>query len=297
MYEQTQSHMLNVNIDFLKVAYREVMENGVAVEIGAQYGKNLNRNLENLLWRIQNGSYFPQLQDWLQMEDVEGHCKKYVFRAFEDQILRYLFGKILKAIYEPKIQHSIANLKKESLSQRSRWPNLAKVEIDVAEFLTKLNLEDMIHFLEQDIVDKNFVRYIGRLLQSGVKLHTECVDSESKSSLSFFSMMQSVCEYYILQILDSNREKKLNGKISVAQRDKNLKILFENVDDAQMVYRRLYRGLREMEIDLTKDKICTLTKFFESKKQFDVARLQRGKILRASYQRINSIWEKGKKQG
>lgn len=186
MYDRTQSHMLNVSIDSLKVAYREVMENGIAIEIGAQYGKKLNRNLENLLWRIQNGSYFPQLQDWLQMEEIGGHCKKYVFRAFEDQILQYLFGKILKAIYEPKIQHIMANLKKKSLSQRSRWLNLAIVEIDVAEFLTKRNLEDMIHFLEQDVVDKNFVRYIGCLLQSGVKLHRECVDSESKSSLSFF---------------------------------------------------------------------------------------------------------------
>lgn len=100
-------------------------------------------------------------------------------------------------------------------------------------------------------------------------------------------MMQSVCEYYILQILDSDREKKLNGKISVVQGDKNFGLLFENMDDARMIYRQLYRGLRE--IDLSKDKICTLTKFFDNKKQLSVGRLPRRNIVRPSGQKVNSI--------
>lgn len=283
MYDRTQSLMLNVNIDSLKAVYWELMKNGVAVEIGILYGENLDENLKKLLIRISNCSYFPQPQDWFQRRDALDRYKKYISRAFEDMIVQYLFGKLLESIYEPKKQHFMATIREMAPIRKSHAKLkifLVCIEIDAEKFITKINQENLIRFLEQEIYDKFFVRYFRRLLESGVKLLGECTDSKSESTIFFLSMMRSVCEYYILQILGCDQELGLTGEMCVRQKDKNLCYMFDKSSDAKIIYRRLYRRLKELGLDISKDNICTLS-HISDKKQFSKVSPSRRTITRA----------------
>ena len=270
-YGRAQALMQYVNIETLTEAYWELMENDVAVVVGVKYGENLEKNLSDLLIRMHNCSYFPQSQDWLQRVDMDGHYKKYIFRAFEDRIVQYRFRKILEAIYKPKIQGCLADLEKKMPIKKSRGKirmYVAWVEVDVEKLLSKINQENLINFLEQDISDKGFLRYIRRFFQSGTKMIGICTDSESESVISFLSMLCNVCVYYTLQILGTTQDWGLDGEMSVRWRDKCFLYLFDKVGDAQIIYRRLYQGLKKEGVDVTKDKVCTLSSVFNNKRRF-----------------------------
>lgn len=295
IYGRVRSLMLNVNIDTLKIVYRELMENGIAVEIGTKYGEDLDKNLSGLLDKIKNCSFFPQSQDWIQRKDADGRFQKYKFRAFEDRIMQCLFEKILRVIYAPKVSRIIvADKKMDSIRKIHNKVKLyvAWLEVDVGKFLTKINQEDMIQFLEKDIADRSFIRYFRRILQSGVKLLGECTDSRCESIVPFLSMMCSVCEYYMLQILESDQNCELHGKMCMRRKGENFLYLFDNLGDAKIIYRRLYQGLKEMGLDITNEKICTLTTAFDYKKRFCKASLSRRTITRANNREVKMFLTK-----
>lgn len=288
-YGRVQALMKYVNIKTLTGAYKVLMKNDVTATIAVEYGENLNENFGNLLIRMKNRSYFPQSQDWLQRVDIDSHCKKYMFRAFEDRIVQYLFSEILEAIYKPKIQCSIADLEKIESIKKSRSKlkiYVARVEVDMKKLLSKFNQEYLINFLEQDIADRDFIRYSRRFLQSGTKLIDVCADSERDSTMSFLSMFCNVCVCFTLQILSTTQEWGLDGEMRVRRGDKSFWYLFDKVGDAQMIYRRLYRGLEEMGLDLSKDKICTLSTVFDNKKRYCKVGPSRRAIARAKNRRV-----------
>lgn len=288
-YGRAQALMQYVNIETLTEVYWELMKNDVVVVVGVKYGENLDKNLSDLLIRMNNCSYFPQSQDWLQRIDADGRYKKYVFRAFEDRIVQYRFRDILEAIYKPKIQGCIADLEKKEPIKKSRGRikmYVAWVEVDVEKILSKINQESLINFLEQDIADKDFIRYIRRFLKSGTKLIGVCTDSERASTISFLSMLCDVCVYYTLQILGTAQEWGLDGEMCVRRGDKSFRYLFDKVGDAQIIYRRLYRRLKKVGLDVTKDKVCTLSTIFNNKKRFCKVATNRRTIARGNNQRV-----------
>lgn len=249
MYDRAQSLMQKVNINSLKAVYGEVMENDITA-IAAEYGEHLNENLNDLLVRMERGSYFPQSQDWLQRVDVSGRCKKYMIRAFEDKLLQYRFREILKSIYESKIQCNIAELenrrdiKKQSNGRIKMY--VAQINVDFVKFMRRINQENLITFLKQDIADRGFVRYCSLFLQSGVKLLGDCIDSGSDSAIPFLSMFCDVCVYYILQNVVTDKEWGLFGGMCVRREAKSFCYLFDKIGDAQNFSRRLYRGMKEI---------------------------------------------------
>ena len=281
--DRVQSLMRKVNIDTLKGTYRELMENNVAIEIGVEYEKNMNKNFEDLLIRMKNGSYFPQSQDWLQMGDIDRRCRKYVYRAFEDKVLQHLFRKILETIYEPKIQHSIGGLEKIKLIKRPCTKvklYTACIEVNIEKLLSSISQEHLINFLEQDIADRNFIRYCQRLLQGGLKLSGACTGIENESPNPFASMFYSTLAYYILQSLGDSHEWGLNGEMRMRRKDGCFRCLFDKVEDARMVYQRLYQNMKKQGIDVHRDKICTLSSVFDYKKQLCKTRPSKGNVKR-----------------
>lgn len=285
MYDRAQSLMQKVNINSLKAVYGELMENDITA-IAAEYGEHLNENLDDLLVRMERGSYFPQSQDWLQRVDVGGRCKKYMVRAFEDKLLQYRFREILKSIYESKIQCNIAELeKRRDIKKQSNGRikmYVVQINVDFAKLMRRINQENLITFLKQDIADRSFVRYCSLFLQSGVKLLGDCIDSGSDSAIPFLSMFCDVCVYYILQNVVTDQEWGLFGGMCVRREAKSFRYLFDKIGDAQNFYRRLYRGMKEMRYDLSEDKICTLSPVFDNKRQFGKGSLSHRIIERPS---------------
>ncbi len=269
-YGRVQALSQYVNIDTLTGAYKILMQNGVSNVVGAEYGENLNKNFFDLLTRMKNGSYFPQSKDWLGLVDVCERCKKYQMRAFEDRMLQHLFGKILEAIFESKIHRTVADLKKKASTMKSRKLIIiaeAVMEIDLVQFLRQIDQDYFVEFLRQSVADKNFVRYYERFLRSGAKLLAGCTDSESESVVCFLSMMLSICEYYILQLMSSKMKRNFRGLMWVLHDDKSVKFMFEKGMDCKQVYHQLCHEMRKIGLDPIEDKICFWELTSQRKKQ------------------------------
>lgn len=258
-YGRVQALLQYVNIETLTGAYKILMQNGVSNVAGAEYGENLNKNFFDLLTRIKNGSYFPQPKDWLGLVDVCERCKVYQMRAFEDRMLQHLFGEILEAIFESKIHRTVADLKKKASTMKSRKLIIiaeAVMEIDVAQFLRKIDQKSLVAFLKQSVADKSFIRYCERLIQSGVKLIGECEDLESESAVRFVSMMCNVCKYYVLQLLSSAMKEDFSGMMWVVDDNISIKFMFRKSVDCKKFYRQLCHALQKIGLDSIEDKIC-----------------------------------------
>lgn len=66
-----------------------------------QYGKNLEANLQDLLKRIRDGSYYPKPSRVTEIPKVDGGMRTLTISCTEDKIAQEAVRRILEAIYEP----------------------------------------------------------------------------------------------------------------------------------------------------------------------------------------------------
>ena len=89
--------------------------------------------------------------------------------SFEDKVVQGVFKEILEAIYEPKFKEfsfgfrpnrschdAIQRVNKHIMADKVNYI----LDADIKGFFDNLDHEWMIKFLEHDIADKNFIRYI-----------------------------------------------------------------------------------------------------------------------------------------
>ena len=97
--------------------------------------------------------------------------------SFEDKVVQGVFKEILEAIYEPKFKDfsfgfrpnrschdAIQRVNKHIMANKVNYI----LDVDIKGFFDNIDHDWMIKFLEHDIADKNFIRYIKRFLIGGV---------------------------------------------------------------------------------------------------------------------------------
>ena len=89
--------------------------------------------------------------------------------SFEDKVVQGVFKEILEAIYEPKFKEFSFGFRPnkschDAIQRVNRHIMADKVnyivDADIKGFFDNIDHEWMIQFLEHDIADKNFIRYI-----------------------------------------------------------------------------------------------------------------------------------------
>ena len=189
-YGRVQSLMQYVNKRTLIQAYsrqpkgKAVGVDGVTKEA---YGENLSENLDDLLKRMKQFSYRPYPVRRAYIPKGNGKMRGLGIPSFEDKVVQGVFKEILEGIYEPKFldfsygfrpnrscHDAIQRVNKHIMADKVNYV----VDADIKGFFDNIDHEWMIKFLEHDIADKNFIRYIKRFLIGGVmedgkKLNTE----------------------------------------------------------------------------------------------------------------------------
>lgn len=280
-YGKVQALLQYVNIKTLKGVYYVVMKNGVGGAVGVEYGKNLDENLNRLLIRMRNFSYFPQPQDWLQRADTEGRYKKYMFRDFEDEIVQRVFEEILDAIFDFEI---------EKILPRITWPRAggkSKRHILIAkEWLTIrtesiqeiMDTECLLSFLKQYIDDRKFIEYVRRFISREGQTNLE-----SELSKAHTSMPNSVYIYYILKNVIAIDDCHLIGKMWLKKGAEGLRLMFTSPKDVRTVYLRMIRWLKKTEFD-AETPICTLSVFSDRIKNHKVLKKHPYIVVKRTWQ-------------
>jgi len=172
-YKTVQNLMQHINNRTLSLKNNSQLKKKAAGIDGVtkvEYDQNIRANLEILVGRMKRFSYRPQPIRRVYIPKIASDkLRPLGIPAYEDKLVQGVMADILTVIYESKfLDLSYGFRPKRSCHQAvldldnkiMREPVNFIVDADIKGFFDNVNHEWLIKFLEHDIEDKNFIRYI-----------------------------------------------------------------------------------------------------------------------------------------
>lgn len=232
-----------------------------------EYGIQLEENIERLIGRMKTFSYKPQAVRRTYIPKVgSDKLRPLGIPAYEDKLVQGVMRKILDQIYENKFySFSYGFREGKSCHQAIKEINqiiMTKkvnfvVDADIKGFFDNVNHEWLIKFLENDIQDKNFMRYIKRFLKAGIMEDMKFYESDKGTPQG--GLISPVCaNIYLHYVLDMWFErvvkKNCKGEAYIVRYADDFACFFQYENEAKLFYRQLEERLRKFELELAKDK-------------------------------------------
>jgi len=253
-YGKVQSLMKYINKDTLKESY-EKQPKGKAVGVDGvtkeEYGEELDENLETLLGRMKKFSYKPYPVRRAYIPKGDGKMRGLGIPSFEDKVVQGVFKEILEAIYEPKFKEfsfgfrpnrschdAIQRVNKHIMADKVNYI----VDADIKGFFDNIDHEWMIKFLEHDIADKNFIRYIKRFLIGGVMEDGKRLETESGTIQGglISPVLANVYLHYALDTwFDYVKKREFQGEMYMVRYADDFVCCFQYKEEAKQFYYRL----------------------------------------------------------
>lgn len=172
----------NIDVEFLREAYRLTRKNGavgVDGQTGAEYGENLEQNLQSLLDRFKSGRYQapPVRRVYIPKAGKRNAVRPIGIPAFEDKVLQRAVTMVLEAIYEQDFlncSYGFRPGKSPHKALDALWNSLMRmgggwiVEVDIADFFGSVKFQDLRGFLDQRVRDGTVRKTIDKWLKAGV---------------------------------------------------------------------------------------------------------------------------------
>jgi len=170
----------HVDVARLRGAYRAISPKaspGVDGMTWADYGKDLERNLQDLHRRVQGGGYRARPSRRVYIPKADGRQRPLGIAALEDKIVQRAVVEVLNAVYEEDFlgfsygfrpgrnpHHALDALTVGIISKKVNWV----LDCDIADFFSQLDQAWLIKFLEHRIADRRVLRIIRKWLNAGV---------------------------------------------------------------------------------------------------------------------------------
>ena len=180
-HAKVQTIMHYVNRETLKEEHNR-QKTGKATGIDGiskgQYGEQLDENVEKLLSRMKSFSYRPQAVRRTYIPKTgSDKLRPLGIPAYEDKLVQGVMRKVLDQIYEGKFYDTSYGFR-EGMSCHQAVHAINQivmtkkvnfmVDADIKGFFDNVDHKWLVKFLEHDIHDKNFLRYIVRFLKAGI---------------------------------------------------------------------------------------------------------------------------------
>jgi group II intron reverse transcriptase/maturase len=265
-----QTLMHYVNRETLIKAHQEQSSRkaaGIDGEVKTSYGENLYENIDGLLTRMKTFSYRPQpvRRVYIPKDDKSGQ-RPLGIPAYEDKLVQSCMANVLNALYETKFydfsfgyrpgrsqHHAIAYLDRK-LMGKTNWV----LDVDIKGFFDNMNHEWMMKFLEHDIEDKNFLRYIARFLKSGIMEEGKYLETDAgvPQGGSISPVLSNVYLHYVIDMwFDIVAKPKIaRGECSMVRFADDAVICFQREDDMREVHKALKERLAKFGLELSDDK-------------------------------------------
>ncbi|QSQ09663.1 Group II intron-encoded protein LtrA [Koleobacter methoxysyntrophicus] len=231
------------------------------------YGEDLKANIDDLLIRMKAFSYRPQAVRRTYIPKAgSDKMRPLGIPAYEDKLVQGVMRKVLDQIYEGKFYNFSYGFREgKSCHQAIREVNqliMTKkinfiVDADIKGFFDNVDHEWLMRFLEHDIADKNFLRYIKRFLKAGIMEDMKYHESDRGTPQG--GLISPVCAnvylHYVLDMwFDKVVKKQCKGEAHIVRYADDFICMFQYENEANAFYKALDARLKKFNLELAKDK-------------------------------------------
>ena len=189
-YPAVQNLMHNVSEQTLMAEHRKQARKkatGIDGVDKTAYDENAEENIRELVIKMKKFQYRPQAVRRTYIPKANGKMRPPGIPAYEDRLVQGVMAGLLNEVYEVRfLDCSYGFRPKRSGHDVVRYINQTimtkkvnyALEADIKGFFDNVDHDWLMKFLEHDIQDKNFLRYIKRFLIAGIMEGTERTDSD-----------------------------------------------------------------------------------------------------------------------
>ena len=259
----------HVNYETLAAEHRRQQKRkavGVDKVTKEEYGEKLEENLNDLLNRMKKFSYRPQPVRRTWIPKANGKTRPLGIPSYEDKLVQGVMADILNEVYEPrfldcsygfrpgrKAHDAIKAVNDLIMFKRVNYI----LDCDIKGFFDNVDHQWLMKFLEHDIADKNFLRYIVRFLKAGVMVEDQYENTSVGTPQGglISPVLANVYLHYVLDLWFEKRIKRqLRGEAYLVRYADDFIIMFENEEEAKEVYEALKERLSQFGLELAEDK-------------------------------------------
>lgn len=285
-YTKLTTLINRVNEESLKEAHRH-QKTGKAVGVDGvtkeEYGANLDENVKRLINRMKTFKYMPQAVRRTYIPKPNGKMRPLGIPAYEDRLVQSVMAEILNDVYEPRfLECSYGFRPKRSAHDVVKYINqtiMTKkvnyiLDADIKGFFDNLDQRWLMKFLEHDIADRNFLRYVSRFLKSGIMDEGNKLESD-KGTPQGGQISPVLANVYLHYVLDQWYEivlkKYAKGEIYYVRYADDFLMMFQHEEEAVRVLELLKARLAKFGLEIAEDKtrILPIGRFKGTKEDFD----------------------------
>jgi RNA-directed DNA polymerase len=259
----------HVSIGRLRAAYwaiRPQAAPGVDGVTWAEYGQNLESNLEDLHVRVQAGRYRAKPSRRVYIPKADGRLRPLGIASLEDKVVQRAVVEVLNAVYEVDFRgfsygfrpgrgphHALDALAVGVERKRVNWV----LDADIRDFFGQLDHVWLRKFLEHRIADKRVLRLIDKWLAAGVIEDGEWSRTMegSPQGASASPLLANVYLHYVLDVwADYWRRRNAHGDVIIVRFADDFIVGFEYEEDARRFLVELRERLAGFGLELHPDK-------------------------------------------
>ena len=285
-YAKLTTLINRVNEESLKEAHQR-QKTGKAVGIDGitkeEYGQKLDENISGLIKRMKAFEYIPQAVRRTYIPKANGKTRPLGIPAYEDRLVQSIMAEILSEVYEPRFldcswgfrpnrgAHDVVRYINQTVMTRKVNYIL---DADIRGFFDNLDQKWLMKFLEHDIADRNFLRYIGRFLKAGIMEEGVKLESDrgTPQGGEISPVLANVYLHYVLdQWYEIVLKKYAKGEIYYVRYADDFLMMFQYEEEAAKVLELLRTRLAKFGLEVAEDKtsIIPIGRFKGTKEDFD----------------------------
>ena len=285
-YPRVENLMHNVNEETLMSEHRKqnrkkaVGVDGVSKD---RYDENAEENIRELVKRMKKFQYKPLPVKRVYIPKANGKKRPLGLPSYEDKLVQGVMADILNDVYEPRfLDCSYGFRENRNAHQVVRYINQTimcrkvnyVLEADIKGFFDNVDHDWLMKFLEHDIADKNFLRYIKRFLIGGIMEGTELKESDRGTPQGglISPVLANVYLHYVLDLwFEKGIKPRLKGEAYYVRYADDFLIMFQYENEARKVMQVLIPRLGKFGLEVAEEKtrILPIGRFKGTKEDFD----------------------------